>query len=113
MITIRFALLAMLPFLAASSTSREARAATCTSNTCTGTIIELSVFKTGSSVAALVRLDSNATPGCTLNGSDWEVLPTDDAIVRTLTAAHLAGKAVTLRPDNPTSGVCTVNYVTF
>ncbi len=115
--TTKIAMMVMLPILASVGTVAEhAYAATCDSLSCTGTISQLTVFRDGHSFGASVRLDTNAAPtgtNCSLaDGTSWLVQPGNGEVIRTLTAAYLAGKSVKLR-EVTNSGTCTVDYVTM
>lgn len=111
---LQFAFAVLLPILTLGSVSRDARAATCDAISCSGTIKALTVMKEGHSMGGLVRLDTDSAPGnCDLSeGTSWLITPTSDNVIKTLTAAHLAGRKVKLRA---TSGVttCTIDYVTL
>jgi hypothetical protein len=111
--SVNFLLAIVLPFLAAGAATDTAHAATCTSISCTGLITQVSVMKSGHSMGGTVRLDSAVAPsGCTLSGGvEWLFGPNDEALIRTLVAAHVAGRSVQLRRvDNVAT--CTVDYVT-
>jgi hypothetical protein len=114
---LRIALLVALPLVASVGTIAEPAlaATTCDAISCTGIIKNVSVFKTGHSYGATVRLDTDVAPtgsNCTLSGGSWLVDPDNSDVIRTLTAAHLAGKSVTLREVTNT-GTCKVDYVTI
>lgn len=112
----KMALMVALPMMASVGTvSKDAHAATCDSLSCSGTVREISVFRNGHSLGALVRLDTDTRPtgtNCSLSsGTSWVVEPGNSEVIRSLTAAHLAEKTVKLRAVSNT-GTCTVDYVT-
>jgi hypothetical protein len=119
----RFGLIVVLPVLATiGSISRDAQAATCSDIDCTGTIKQLTVFRNGHTLGATVELDSNTHPTasptpfggssyCTLHSGAWYVSAGSDDLIKSLVAAHLSGRKVTLRQVKNT-GICNVAYVT-
>jgi hypothetical protein len=109
--SIHYLFLAFLPFVAVGSVAEHAQAATCDGNSCTGNIVAVSVNAAGHSFGATVRLDSNVAPsGCSLSGSEWLVTANSSDLIRTLVAAHVAGRKVSLRRADATP-TCTVDYV--
>jgi len=96
--------------------TQDAYAATCDGISCSGTIRELFVYTDGSSLAAEVRLDTDAAPtgtNCSLSsGAYWQVGTSKENVIKTLTAAYLAGKKITVREETNT-GTCKVSYVAF
>jgi len=106
---LQIALLIALPFAAAVGTStKDALAASCDANACTGTIRELWVNGDASNPMAEVRLDTDAVlTGCRLGGwtstsnrgTTWHVPPGKENVLKVLLAAYLAGKPVRLKAD--------------
>jgi hypothetical protein len=113
-------LMVALPLAASVGTlTEDAHAATncdSASGTCTGLIRSLAVHPDAgagsTSVAAEVRLDADVAPGCTLAGGFWEIGTGKDNVIKTLLAAYLAGKPVTLRKVT-TGSACFVQWVSL
>lgn len=93
----------------------EANAASCAGSTCSGQIATLYVQAAGDIYVGMVGGISGLTNGCTPVSSAYATLlassPNAKFMYATLLSAQFAGRSVTLRFSDGSTG-CTIQYVT-